>query len=117
MRSHVLIGLFTLALSLVAAPHVARAAALPHCSSGDPVVWVNTRSHVFHRKGDKYYGATKAGEYACESAAVAGGSHLAGTKSAPMSSAASGSDASSDASPAPSKKMKKHHAADASPAP
>ena len=117
MRSRFLIGLFTLALSLAVAPHVARAASLPHCASGDPVVWVNTRSHVFHRKGDKYYGTTKAGEYACESAAVSGGSHLAGTKSTSSSSAASAPDASSDASPAPSKKKKKHHAADASPAP
>jgi hypothetical protein len=42
---------------------------MPSCSSGDPVVWVNTSSKVYHLKGDRYFGNTKSGNYECKSAA------------------------------------------------
>jgi hypothetical protein len=95
-------------------------ATMPTCRSGDPVVWVNTKSHVYHLKGDKYFGTTKSGAYACRSKAVAEGARASGARasgsgksapgivSAPMSAATPGTDsAGAPASPAPSKK--KHH--------
>ena len=33
--------------------------------AGDKVVWVNTRSHVYHFQGDRYFGATKQGKFLC----------------------------------------------------
>jgi hypothetical protein len=33
---------------------------------GDKVVWVNTRSHVYHFKGERYFGSTKEGKFICE---------------------------------------------------
>lgn len=42
------------------------AAAQAHCP-GDAVVWVNARSGAVHRKGDRYYGNTRSGAYACQS--------------------------------------------------
>ena len=36
---------------------------------GDSVVWVNTRSHVYHLEGDPYFGSTKHGKFMCEHAA------------------------------------------------
>lgn len=47
------------------------------CAAGDPVVWLNTSSKVYHESGDQYYGTTKAGKYMCKSAADAAGGHLA----------------------------------------
>jgi hypothetical protein len=32
----------------------------------DKVVWVNTRSHVYHLKGERYFGSTKEGKFICE---------------------------------------------------
>ena len=128
-------------LALLAPPTVAVAATMPSCRSGDPVVWVNTNSHVYHLKGDKYYGNTKAGDYECQSKAVAGGSRASGGKSGSSKTASSTStsskttsstkrspasmatdaavapDASTVASPAPMKKKKKHAKAAATPAP
>jgi hypothetical protein len=112
------------ALAPFSFPLASGAATMPVCAASDPVVWVNTSTHVYHRKGDRYFGTTKHGEYACESKAVASGAHASGAhasgsgKSA-MSSAVTPapSDASdaTDASPAPSKKH--HHRSKASPAP
>jgi len=48
------------------------AAAQSHCPS-DQVVWLNTRSHVYHEKGTRYYGTTKQGEYTCRKEADAAG--------------------------------------------
>jgi hypothetical protein len=33
---------------------------------GDKMVWVNTRSHVYHFKGERYFGSTKEGKFSCE---------------------------------------------------
>ena len=33
---------------------------------GDRVVWVNTRSHVYHFPGQTWFGHTKFGKYECQ---------------------------------------------------
>ena len=40
---------------------------------GDNVVWVNTKSHIYHYAGTRSYGTTKQGAYMCEADAVASG--------------------------------------------
>ena len=35
-----------------------------HCPD-DTVVWVNVRTHVYHFKGQRWYGATRNGFYEC----------------------------------------------------
>jgi hypothetical protein len=107
------------ASALFAAAPPARAAAdqtMPTCAAGDQVVWENTKSgsKVYHLKGDKYFGNTKSGKYACKSAADAAGYHAA----AMQGSSASAADASPApaASPTGSKKKHKHHMSTASPA-
>lgn len=70
--------------------------AMPRCASGDPVVWVNTGDHVYHLQGDKYYGRTKHGKYACRSAANAEGDKLAGSRTMKSTSAPSPYAASAD---------------------
>lgn len=112
--------LITLAmLVLLVAPADARSkttadgATMPSCSASDPVVWINTKSNVYHVKGDKYFGTTKAGKYACTSAAV-----TAGARAAKASHMGDGT-AAADAMPtdAPGKKHKKHKAAEPMPSP
>lgn len=44
----------------------------PACP-GDQVVWVNTRSGVYHYQGEKYFGNTKQGKFACEKQALGEG--------------------------------------------
>jgi hypothetical protein len=46
----------------------------------DAVVWVNTKTHVYHMSTDPMYGKTKKGSYMCEGAAKAAGDHMAGGK-------------------------------------
>jgi hypothetical protein len=48
------------------------ASAQAHCTS-DQVVWLNTRSKIYHEKGTHFYGNTKNGEYACRKEADAAG--------------------------------------------
>ena len=43
-----------------------------HCAT-DEVVWLNTRSKIYHLKGTHFYAATKQGEYACRKEADAAG--------------------------------------------
>lgn len=45
-----------------------------HCTA-DQVVWLNTKSHVYHEKGALYYGHTKQGAYVCRKEADAAGDH------------------------------------------
>jgi hypothetical protein len=73
---HVLtIAALTIALLPGTGASAATTAAMPSCAAGDPVVWVNTKSKVYHLPGDPYYGNTKAGKYACKSDADAAGDH------------------------------------------
>ena len=37
---------------------------------GDRIVWVNTRSGIFHYQGERYFGSTKEGKFICEHEAV-----------------------------------------------
>ena len=39
----------------------------------DVIVWVNTRSGVYHFAGERYYGSTKNGKFMCEKDARAEG--------------------------------------------
>ncbi|MGH2478043.1 MAG: hypothetical protein ACRED7_12345 [Stellaceae bacterium] len=36
-----------------------------HCPN-DTVVWLNTKTGVYHIKGSRWYGATKDGAYVCQ---------------------------------------------------
>lgn len=33
---------------------------------GDKLVWVNTRSGIYHFRGERYFGSTKYGKFMCE---------------------------------------------------
>jgi len=79
---------------------------MPSCAAGDPVVWVNTKTKVYHMEGDSYYGNTKSGKYACKSAADSSGAHAAKSAGSTKSAKAAMTPAP-DASP--EKKSKKHH--------
>ncbi len=48
------------------------AEAKARCPS-DTVVWVNTKSHIYHYAGTRSYGTTKQGAYMCEADASAAG--------------------------------------------
>lgn len=40
---------------------------------GDKIVWLNTRSHIYHFQGERYFGSTEHGKFLCEHAADAEG--------------------------------------------
>ena len=40
---------------------------------GDRIVWVNTRSGVYHFQGERYFGRTREGRFLCERVADAEG--------------------------------------------
>jgi hypothetical protein len=46
-----------------------------HCPH-DVVVWVNTKTGVYHLKGERWYGATKDGAYVCRKDADAEGDRI-----------------------------------------
>ena len=54
-----------------------------HCPS-DTVVWVNTKTHIFHYAGHPKYGKTKQGAYMCEADATAGGDRASKSEKAPQ---------------------------------
>jgi hypothetical protein len=62
--------------SLVVAQSLAlfdsESAAQAHCPH-DVVVWLNIPSGIYHYKGERWYGRTKHGAYACEKEAIAAG--------------------------------------------
>lgn len=43
-----------------------------HCAA-DVVVWLNTRTGIWHEKGMRWYGRTKQGAYVCRKEAAAAG--------------------------------------------
>jgi len=47
-----------------------------HCPS-DAVVWINTKSRIYHFAGTSNYGNTKHGAYMCEADAKAAGDRAA----------------------------------------
>ncbi len=47
-------------------------AAQAHCPH-DTVVWLNIPSGIYHYRGERWYGRTKHGAYACEKEAIAAG--------------------------------------------
>lgn len=47
-------------------------AAQAHCPS-DVVVWLNTKTGIWHEKGMRWYGRTKYGAYVCRKEAAAAG--------------------------------------------
>ncbi len=55
-----------------------RMTVMPHCTAGNPVVWVNTRSHVYYTNGSTYYRTSTHGRYVCRNKATAMGAHRAG---------------------------------------
>jgi hypothetical protein len=54
-----------------------------HCPI-DTVVWANTRSNIYHFRGDDNYGTTKRGAYMCERDALAGGIRAARNEKHPQ---------------------------------
>ena len=61
-----------LALVLLAAPpagHAQTAAPAASTCPGDRVVWVNTRSGIYHFAGERYFGRTREGKFMCQHAA------------------------------------------------
>jgi uncharacterized membrane protein len=52
------------------------AQARAHCPS-NTVVWVNTKSHIYHFAGTRDYGTTKEGTYMCEAEAKVAGDRAA----------------------------------------
>ena len=39
----------------------------------DQIVWVNTKSKVYHFQGERYFGSTKQGKFICEKPRIAKG--------------------------------------------
>jgi hypothetical protein len=46
-----------------------------HCPH-DQVVWVNTKTRIYHLKGERWYGATKDGAYVCRKEADGEGDRI-----------------------------------------
>ena len=78
-----IIGAFLLAVLLVSGAPAAQAANPPplfaseqqaqqHCPR-DVVVWLNLPTHIYHLKGQRWYGRTKNGAYVCKQEAVEAG--------------------------------------------
>jgi hypothetical protein len=58
------------------APHFqSEQQAQQHCPH-DAVVWVNTKTGVYHLRGERWYGATKDGAYECRKDADAEGDRM-----------------------------------------
>jgi len=94
--------------------------AMPSCAAGDPVVWVNSGTHVIHEPGDPYYGKTRHGAYACKSAALAAHNHVTASRSGGANGAAAGSASAAGAhqpyaaspeplTPQPATRHHRHH--------
>ena len=58
------------------APHFhSEQEAKQHCPN-DTIVWVNTKTAVYHLRGERWYGATKDGAYVCRKEADAEGDRM-----------------------------------------
>ncbi len=44
--------------------------ATPAAGGGHRLVWVNTETHVYHKEGSRFYGATRKGKYVSEADAI-----------------------------------------------
>jgi hypothetical protein len=53
------------------------ATATPAPGGGHGLVWVNTETHVYHKEGSRFYGATKKGKYVSEADAIKEGDRAA----------------------------------------
>jgi cytoskeletal protein RodZ len=51
--------------------------ATPAPGGGHGLVWVNTETHVYHKEGSRFYGATKKGKYVSEADAIKEGDRAA----------------------------------------
>jgi hypothetical protein len=49
----------------------------PAPGGGNGLVWVNTKSHVYHKEGSAWYGKTKEGKYMTEQDAIKEGDKAA----------------------------------------
>ena len=58
------LGLFVPIAALAQAPQHAIPPVLT--CPGDKVVWVNTRSGIYHFKDERYFGSTKEGKFICQ---------------------------------------------------
>lgn len=85
-------------------PAAAAAPASVSCAAGDPVVWVNLSTKVYHLPGSSYYGKTKSGKYLCKSDADKAGDRVAKAEGAPKRGAAAAAPTT-----APMTSSKKHH--------
>ena len=62
--------------NLAPAPHFqSERQAQQHCPQ-DTIVWVNSKTGVYHLKGERWYGATKEGVYMCKKDADAEGDRI-----------------------------------------
>ena len=59
--------------SAAPANHTAAASANKPAESGAGMVWVNTATGVYHKKGSRWYGKTKKGKYMLEEDAIKAG--------------------------------------------
>ncbi|HEV2096212.1 MAG TPA: hypothetical protein VGQ82_06875 [Chthoniobacterales bacterium] len=50
---------------------------IPAPGGGPGQVWVNTRTHVYHKQGSRFYGTTKHGKYLSEEEALKEGARPA----------------------------------------
>jgi hypothetical protein len=69
-------GLNLCYVSLTSAQHFpSEQSAQQHCPQ-DTVGWVNTKTGVYHLKGERWYGSTKEGAYVCRMDADAEGDRM-----------------------------------------
>lgn len=73
----------TTATPTKAGQYASESEAKSHCYGGDIVVWVNTKSGIYHFAGHRSYGNTRAGAYMCEKEATAAGMRASKTEKRP----------------------------------
>jgi len=54
-------------------PRAQQASPTPSAAPGPGMVWVNTKTKVYHKQGDRFYGNTKEGKYMSEQDAIQAG--------------------------------------------